>query len=812
MSTLADDVSRAVRSWRRAPGFAFGAALVLALGIGASVAMFSVVNAVLLGALPVREPGRLLVMWQRDEAGARPMIEVSYPDFLDWRAQGSSFEDMAAFGSVNWSHVLTGAGEPAVLSSAAVSASFFETLGAAPLHGRAFREADDAPGAAQVAVLSYGLWQRRFGRDPAAVGGAITLEGDTDGPERFEVVGVMPRGFDLPRGAELWTPLGRRLATATRALDPAERRGLNVLYVLGRLRPGAGAAEARSDVDAILSRQAEASGVPPSRAVLTPFEDFRLGARTRPALWIASGAVALVLLIACANAAGLLLVRALAREREIAVRLALGASRARVVRQLLVEVGVLVAASAAGAWLVAWACLQALVAFAPAEVPGLQEASLDRAALAATLAIGASSVLLAGLAPALLASRPDLVPSLKVGAGAVGVRGGWRPLRSLVVLETALAAVVLLAAGLLVRSYLRLSGTDLGYQARGVLTVQVDPQPSRYDPSARRRFVVDLLERVRGLPGVVAAGAISARPLKSGPVGWDAAFRLEGQDDVEAARNPFLNWQVVSAGCFRALAIPILDGRDFTMQDDANAPRVVVVGESLARRAWPGRTPLGQRLHSGQRAWTVIGVVPDGRYRELEAARLDIYASQGQAEEEARTLVVRSTARPEPLASLIRAEAAGLDPLVPLGGFLTLEAAVDGALAPWRFNVTLLGLFAALGAVLAAVGLYGVVSHVVTRRRGEIAVRIALGARRRDVVRLVVAQGLGVALAGTGIGLALAFACSSLTARLLYGVAPSDAATYLGIGALLTVVACLASYLPARRAAGIEPLQAFRAE
>jgi predicted permease len=827
VNDLGRDFREALLRLRRAPGLGAAAGLMLALGIGASTAMFSVVDAVLLRGLPFSAPERLLVMWERDLEGTHPLVEVSYPHFLDWRAGAASFEDLAVFGSNNWGLEARPreGGERYRITYSAVSASFFETLGAKPRLGRTFRAEDDEPGAGRVVVLSEGLWETRFGGDPGIVGRSIAL--GVAPPESYTVIGVMPKDFQFPRGAEAWAPAGREIAEVARkqSMSAEQLRGLGVFYVVGRRKPSATTAAVASEMDRLIGRLAREHGRPGKTAVaMISFMDHFYGRRTRPALVALGAAVGLVLLIACGNAAGIQLVGALQRQKDIAIRLALGASRWRIARQLLVESGVLaVAGGCLGIVFAAWG-LETLLAWVPADIPRLEDAAVDRRVLLFTLGATVTTALLVALVPASRASSLRLAPSALELAGEPQRRHRWRVL--ITVAEVAMAVVVLVAAGLLSRSFLRLAAIDLGYHPENVLTFKVVPREDRYATIRdQHAFSRQILERLRGVPGVLAAGAVHLRPLEFGPIGSDSYVIVEGQpldrDTVE--RNPWVNWEAATPGYFRAMGMRLLEGRDFDERDHEAAPPVVIVSESLARHFWSGERAVGKRLitWTGRRwediaakpVWqTVVGVVEDARYRGLADLWLDLYLPYLQSPSPVGHLVVRTRADPLGLAGVIRSEIRALDPDQTVDGITSLEAIVSRALSPWRWNAVLSSAFGAIALILAASGIFGVVAYTVRGSTREIGIRMALGADSRGVIRMFLARAMKATLAGLALGVALASVLGRLLENLLFQVTASDPVTYAAMAGTVMAAALLAAYLPAGRAARVDPMVALRHE
>ncbi|MFI5005968.1 MAG: ABC transporter permease [Solirubrobacterales bacterium] len=814
MNALGQDIRFGFRLLARRPWATFVAVLALALGIGANAALFSAVDAVLLRPFPFTDQDRLVVVWEKDLGRGMERVEVSYPNFTDWRREATSFEQLAAMpNAVSEEFLLTGLHEPVSLHGSSVSANFFDLLGARPARGRSFRPEEDHPGAPRVVVVSHGISERQLGGDAAAVGKTVTLNGTP-----FTIVGVMPAGFDYPSGAELWTPI------VPSHPELVNDRSTGWLQIVGRLRPGVTSAAALAEMDGIVRRLAVAyeKSAEGRGAVVTPIVEDVLG-KTRPALVILMAAVAVVLLIACANVASLLLSQAAARRRETAIRLALGAGRGRILRQRLVETLILAALGAiAGLVCAAWG-LGALLALAPAEIPRLEGIAIDRRVLLFTLAISLLAALAAGLVPALHAARSPVEEALRDGArGALGGLFNRRWRNTLVAAEAGLALIVLVGAGLLTRSFARLQDVPLGFDPKGTLTFGVSlPQWKYQTLPEQRRFFDSLLERVRALPGVEAAGAVQLRPLELGPIGISAWVLREGQATKERETNPAVNYEVVTPGYFRAMGIPLRAGREFDERDTDGASPVVVVGESTARRLWPGEEPVGKRIAThgtpkekdGSWRWaTVVGLVPDVRYRGLTDVRLDLYVPFGQSPFPVQYVVIRTTSDPAPLASAIRQAVSTLDKDLPITGVASLGAIVDGALGGPRFRAVLIAAFACLALLLAAVGIWGVVAWSVAQRTQEIGLRMALGARAPEVVRHVVAQGVVPALAGVAVGLVVAWACSRALRTLLFGIPPDDPSTFMAVAALLLLVATGASLLPARRAARLDPVAALREE
>jgi len=809
---IKEDLKYGLRVLARRPGFTLVAALTLALGIGATTAIFSVVNAVLLRPLPFADPDRLVVALHD---GANP---VSPADFADWRDQSQVLSDLTAVEI--WGPYLAGPDRREQMGAVRATAGLFDMLGTAPLLGRTFQAGEDRPGAAPVVVLSHGLWQRRFGGDTGIVGQRLALDGVS-----YEVIGVMPPEFQFPlfwaMKAEMWGPLA--LADRTGA------RASRSLRVFGRLKPGVTLGQAQAEMGAIARRLAEA--YPRTNAGLgvtvLPLHQKVVGG-VRPLLLVLLGAVGCVLLISCVNVANLLLVRASGRNREMAVRQALGASRLRLARQMLTESLLLSGlGGAAGLALAFWAT-QALTANLPAEtLPRQQAIGLDGRALAFTTLMALLTGLVFGLAPALQAGRADLNSGLKEGGRDAAGGGRARRVRSLlVVAEVALALVLLIGAGLMIRSFAQLQRVDPGFDPSNLLTMTVSVTGSQHAEGPRRAaFFGELLDRVRALPGAESASAINHLPL-GGDV-WGTRFTIEGRPAPAPGEVPGATFRVTRPDYFRVMRIPLRAGRDFTEQDDERAPGVAIVNETLARLHWPGEDALGRRIKLGSpeadgRWLTVVGVAKDVKQAEWAAApRAELYQPYLQAAEYLRrpaphvsylTLVVRAAGDPMRLAPAVEREVRALDKDAPVAEVATMESVIARKMWQPRLSMFLLGSFAALAVALAAVGIYGVMSYAVAQRTHELGLRMALGAEPRRVLRLVLAQGLKLALAGVGLGLLSAYALTRVMGSLLYGVSATDPVTFAGVAVLLALVALLACYVPALRATRVDPLVALRHE
>ena len=801
------DVRHALRSLSRTPGFALTAILTLALGIGLATAVFTVADALLLRRLPVRDQDRLVVLWSQ-----APDRGFDYPFTLDeareFARRTRSLAPVAFFAREGaWPTPIRDGERISRLRRALVSGEFFDALGAQPVLGRALHAADDVIGAAPVLVLSYGAWQRQFGGDPEVLGRQIVMHGNG---VAYTIVGVMPQGLDYPRGADMWAPLvpaRTRSGTDSTVAD---------VEVIGRLRPGAIAAHARDELTAFL-RRAEAS--PWQRdwhGVAQTLPRLVLG-ETHPALIAFAAAAGLLLLITCINVANLLLVRGLARVREIAVRSALGAGQLQVVSQLLAENALLAIAGGAFGVVVAAAAVRSFVAVAPPGLPRLDEIQLNATALAGAVGITGLAMLIFGLAPAVITSRVEIERVLRSGTRQSASRRSRLGTEGLVVGQIALALLVLSAAGLVARSLTKLERADLSFQPSHLLIGDLALRYDQFDSPAKQQALLErLLPQVRAIPGVQAVSPVVAAPF-SGPGGWDGKFAAEGQSPERAAANPMLNMEVVTPDYFATLGIPVRRGRVFTDADREGAQPVVVISESVARLYWGTDDPIGKRLRIGEhleRTVTVVGVVPDTRYRELREARPSVYFPLRQPffPFEPVTLAIRTAGPPAELVPTIRRVIAEMEPGVALASAAPFGTYLEEPLAQPRLNALLLAVFAGSAVALAAVGLFGAMATMVRQRTRELGVRMALGATARDLRRMVMGHGLAVASVGSVLGLLGALLANRLLVSLLYDVSPTDLATLTMVTGFLIVIAALASLIPARSATRIDAVIALRAE
>jgi putative ABC transport system permease protein len=806
MDILWQDLRFSVRTLAHNPGGTSLALLMLALGIGANTAIFSVVSAVLLQPLPYPHPEQLVAVIDSAPKLGFPRFAASPPNFNDWRQQNQVFSAMSAMTPAR--HSLTGGGaRPEAVIGASVTGDFFRTLGARPQLGRFLLPADDRPGGERVVVLASGLWHRRFGGDPGILNRQITIDGRS-----YTVVGVAPGSLTVPRKAELWVPL---------ALDYAkEGRGAHYLAVLARLKPGVSLERAQADMSAVaarLERQYPDNdtgwGVNLVRWRDLVVEDIR------PALATLQRAVWVVLLIACANVANLLLARMAARERELAVRAAMGASRARLVRLIVGESVLLFAAGGALGLLLAYWGTRALVRLNPDAIPRSEGIGIDGRVLAYTLLVSLATGVVFGLVPALSAVGRRLHGALKEGGRAMsgGTRG--RLVRNgLVLAEVALALVLLIGAGLLIQSFARLQSVDPGFTPGGVLTASLSLPEAKYPDNPRQAsFYRQALERIRALPGV--AGAASVFPLPLGGGDWVLHFDIQGRPASKPGEAHDAKVRYVSPDYFATLRIPCVKGRLFTAQDDENSQQVVVVNRAMVAKFWPAQDLIGQRMTFGDPAakdakWlTIVGVVGDVRDAKLDRKpEAEAFRPQFQDPASDATLVVRTTRNPQSLVAPIRQAVQQLDRDLPLDKVQTYDQIVADSLAQNRVKTVLLAIFAGLALLLAATGIYGVVSYSVSQRLHEIGIRIALGAARAEVLLLVLRQGMTLVVLGLAVGIAGSWLTARLLASQLYDISVNDPLTYAGVPLLLAAVALAANWLPARRATRVDPLEALRAE
>jgi len=809
IETLIQDLRYGVRTLMKNPGFAFVAVLMLALGIGANTAIFSVVNGVLLRALPYYEPERLVMVWaDRPILQAQlgiPDFPVTVADFVDWRNQNQVFEQMAALEPLRMN--LTG-GAPESLVGLRASASLFPLLGASFAAGRAFLPEEDQAGADRVVVISHGLWRQRYAADPKLIGQKVTLDN-----ESYTVIGVTAPDFQFPRRGEIpfvATKVDLYLPIAfTPAIMNNRREGR--MAVIARLKPGVSVQQASVEMNAIARRLTEQyPRTNTDKGVrLAPLHQQAVG-KARTALLVLLGAVGFVLLIACANVANLLLARAAGRQKEMAIRAALGASRWRVVRQLLTESLLLAISGGAAGLLLAWCLVDLLLAIAPDNLPRAHDIRLDTRVAGFTLFVSLLTGIVFGLLPALQTSKINLGVTLKEGGRDSDGLLRRRLRGFLVVSEVALAFVLLIGAGLLIRSFARLTEVDPGIDPRGVLTMDIILPHTKYSGGRIAAFYQQTLERVRALPGVEAAATTNSLPLSGSQP--STGFGIEGRPSPTFLTFT-AGWRRISPDYFSTFRIPLVKGRLLAESDGADAPPVLAVNESLARIYFANEDPLGKRIIYNGVTREIVGVVGDVKHSALdEEAKPEIYLTMAQAPWPFMSLAVRTSGDPMLMLAQVREQVLAVDKDQPVTNIRTMERLMARSVAPRRFNLLLLGVFALVGLALAGVGLYGVMSYTVTRRTREIGVRMAMGAQRVDVLRLVIGEGMKLAFIGALLGLGGALALTRLLKTLLFGVSATDPLTFIVIAAVLIIVALLACWIPARRAASMDPLVSLRVE
>ena len=814
MHTLRQELRYAARMLLKKPGFTIAAVLTLALGIGGNTAIFSLVNSILLRPLPYREPERLYTIWEfipkvRDRF---PSLPVSARHFLEWREQSTFFEQIAIVSPSSMN--LADAGEPERLGAARVSANFFSLVGVDPQLGRAFVEGEDKPEAQPVAVISDSLWRRRFDNDLSVIGRTITIDG-----KGFTVVGVMPRNFPFPRGRELHQFVNFEQRTDVflpLVFKPEDliKLGSFNYAVIGRLKVGSTPNQAQAEISAIQSRIAQRTPeLEDLSAFLLPLQETLVG-NVRQGLTLMLAAVGFVLLIVCVNLANLMLSRAPLRRREFAIRMALGATRARLIAQLLTESLLLSLIGGALGVLLAFWGIGALATNIPVDLPRLEEVRVDGQAVLYAFLVSVVTAALFGLWPAIRATKVELNETLKLGGRALTKgTGSGRLSGALIVVEVSLSVLLLVGAGLLLRSFVSVMNVDRGFKAENVLIADLSLSPTRYtEVIHRREFYRRLLEQVDSLPGVRAFGIASAAPLsKEGSV---TVIIAEGSPQVPVVERPLVDRRYVSPGYFRTMDIPLRQGTLFDESDRKQA--VAILSEKIARRLWPGEDPIGKRISEEDSTPTtqIIGVVGDIRSSALEkepsSAMYLPYWQGDLLDLSGMALMVRTDVDSQSIAGVLRDEVRKLDAETPIAEMKTMERVVSESVSRRRFQMFIISVFAGVALLLAAIGIYGVVSYSVTERTNEIGIRLALGAERRDVFRLVLKQGMIPAVTGVSIGLVAAFALARLIRSLLFEVSATDPATLAVIPVVLTIVALLACWIPARRATKVDPMIALR--
>ena len=807
MQTLWQDLRYGARMLMKRPGFTLIAVVTLALGIGANTAIFSVVNGVLLRPLPYKEPDRLVMVWGSVRPRGLKRAWISPPNFFDFREQNQAFEKVSAL--LEWGPTLTEAGEPERLTGAQVSHDFFSVLGIEPILGRAFLAPEDRPNVERVVVLGAGLWQRRFGADPGVIGKKLTLDGNL-----YTVVGVMPAGFNFPDQAELWKPL--RIGPTTVG------RGSAMLRLIARLKPGVTLEQADADMNTVAGRLEKAyPEANTGRGVaLVPLHEQVVG-EVRQALLVLLGAVGQVLLIACANVANLLLARAKSREKEIAIRTALGARRGQIIRQLLTESLLLAIAGGGFGLLLAVNGADLLKSISPANIPRLENVAIDQRVLGFTLVSAVLTGVIFGIIPALQSSRPNLNQVLKEGSkGGAGGTSRGRVRSLLVVTEIALALMLMIGAGLLTKSFSRLLQVNPGYNSAQVMTAGISLPGRRYQTDQQvDAFYKQLLERLESVPGVQSAAIAVSRPLE--PMdNFFGSLNFVGRPEPPSGEHLRVRMNTISPDYFRTLGTTLVKGRFFSERDDEAAPAVAIVNATFVRRYLPEENPLGKQITFGlqfdsraPRPAEIVGVVDDMKRDGLRSEpEPEVFVAHHQASYPAMSLVIRTAVNPMSIVGAVRRELAAIDKDVPLYQVTTMDDLLTKAVGEPRFLMFLISGFATVALILAAVGGYGVTAYAVTERTREIGIRMALGAQVSDVFRLVVKQGMILALAGVGVGLAAAFALTRVMKGLLFGVNAADLPTFTLVALLLATVALLACWIPARRATKVDPLTALRSE
>jgi len=807
MQCLWQDLRYGFRTLLMNPGFSAVAVLALALGIGPNTAIFTMVSAVLLRPLPVPEPNRVVMIWGTRLKSGFDQLPVSSGDYLDWKKQATSFEQVAAaFAIPEYGLNVSGAGEPERVPAAKASKEFLPALGIKPIAGRNFLPEEDRPGGAPATLISNAFWQRRFNSDPSAIGRTLTV----DGIPRT-IVGVVPHALGEMVSADLWLPT---------AIDPnsADRKNHNY-GIVALLKPGVTVAQARAEM-AVIARHLERAYPATNTGwgtTVFPLAEMFTG-RIRPVLTILLGAVGLLLLIACANLANLLLARAGTREKEIAIRGALGAGRRRIIRQLLTESLVLAMAGGVLGLLLAIWCVRALRGVVPDMFPMLQHMSVDLPVLGFTLGLSMLTGLLFGLVPAWKSSHTDLNTTLKEAGGRSESPSGSSRIRGfLLASEVALAVLLAVSAGLLLRSFVRVIGVDPGVRVSRVLTMTLSLPDAKYDtPVKRANFYKDLTERLPSLPGVRSAGAVLFLPLRVSILSFRIgvnSFEIEGHPPVSHGQEPMADYRMATPGYFNTIGIALQQGRLFDQHDDLDAKRVALINETMFRKYFPHENPLGRHITSGGTPMEIVGVVADARLYGLDAPiEPAIYVPHMQHPGESMGLVVHTDGDPAAIASAVRREILKLDPEQPISNVRTMDKVLSDSLMLRRVSMLMLTVFASLALTLAAVGTYGLTAYSVSRRTHEIGLRVALGASHAQILRLVVGRGLVTSLIGAAIGLAAAFQLTQALSGILYGVSATDPLVFSGVPLLLVAVSAVASYVPARKATRIDPLVALRYE
>ena len=805
MTIMLQDLRYGLRGLIKNPGFATIAVATLALGIGANTAIFSVVNAVLLRPLPYKEVDRIVTVWEDNIKTGKKEDGASPANFLDWRDQSQVFERLAT--AEPYGHTLTGNSDPERFRSWLVSEGFFEILGVKPLYGRTFLPEENQPGNNRVIIMGESLWRQRFGADPKLVGQSLLLNG-----QPHEVIGIMPAACQFPAGRVMWAPLVFRDSYR-------QDRGSAYFKVIGRLKPGVTSEQAQQEMSAIQSRLTEQypqDNKERGARVIPLAEQMR--AEARPALLLLLGAAGFVLLIACANVANLLLARGAARQKEFAIRAALGAVRARLVRQLITESVSLAVLGGAGGLLMAWWGVDTLLAFSPGNLPRQSEIGFDGRVLVFALAVSVLTAFLFGLAPALQFSKPDLNETLKEGGRGARDGSARHRLRNvLVISEIALALTLLIGAGLLIRSFVQLLQVDPGFAARKAISLEVHVWGSSRTPQQRAAFFEQTLNRIAALPGVEAAGAVSALPFHDNSIDINGTFSVEDRPPPPPGQEPSAFLTSVTADYFKAMGIPLRSGRLFTSFDRDSAPPVVLISETAARRFWPDENPVGKKIKLGfvaeSKVREIVGIVGDARHDGLDSdPRTEVFLPHLQEPYGSMTYIVRTTAEPSMVLQAIKNEVWAVNKNLPFSSIATIDDLVSRSLGERRFNLVLLGAFAAIALALASIGIYGLMSFSTSRRTHEIGLRMALGAQSRDIIEQILKEGMILTISGLALGLIASIGLTRLLSSLLFGVSATDPLTFIAISIVLAGVALVACFVPARRATRIDPMVALRYE